>query len=151
LKRVSKSESVLHFHNGLLPNECDGMSAITLHFPSMCMGVSGHACYILRCIARGCTRCLATIDPFDARRVAQPINRELLQNNVIRFSWSGPHIPSIASHNISRPAISRSEFEMVPIQYCDVLMFAWIFSGHCHLNTVGVRTDSSPKTTPPMP
>jgi hypothetical protein len=81
------------------------------------MGVSGHACYILSCIARGCTRCSATIDRFDARRVAQPIDRELLQNNVIHFSWSGPHIPSNASHNISRPAISRSEFEMVPFNF----------------------------------
>jgi hypothetical protein len=86
LKRVSKSESVSHFHNGLLPNKRDGMSAIALHFPSMCMGVSGHARCILRCIAKACTRCSTTIDYFDARHVTQLIDGELLQNNVTRFS-----------------------------------------------------------------
>jgi hypothetical protein len=147
---VSKSESVLHFHNRLLPNEHNDMSTIALRFPSMCMGVNWHARCILRRIARACIRCLATIDCFDAaRRVAQPIDRELLQNNVIHFSLSGPHTSSIASHNISRPVILRSELEMVPIQLCHVLMFARISSGHCNLNTMGVLADSSPKTTPP--
>jgi hypothetical protein len=146
---VSKSESVLHFHNRVLPNGRDRMFAIALRFPSLCMGVSGHARCILRRIARACMRCSATIDCFDARRVAQSIDGELLQNNVIGLSWSGPHTPSIDSHNISRPAILRSEFETVPIQFCNDLIFAWISSCHCHLNTVGVQADSSPKTPPP--
>ncbi len=146
---MSKSESVLHLHKGLLPNERNGMPAIAFHFPSMCMGVSRHAFCDFRCRARACMRCSAMIDCFSARHVAQPINRELSQNSVICFSWRGLHTPLIASHNISRPAILRSLFEMLPIQFWDALLFEQISSNHCHLITVGVYADSSPKITPP--
>ena len=135
---MSKSESVSHFQEGLLLNKRDGMSKIALHFPSMFMGASGHAPCIFRCRARAWTRCLATIDHFDVRPVDQPTDGELLQKSVIHFSWRGLQIHLIAGHNMSRLAILRSEFEVVPIQFWGVSMFARVFSDHCHLNTVGV-------------
>jgi hypothetical protein len=67
------------------------------------------------------------------------------------FSQRVPHTPSITSHSKRSPAISKSEFDIVPTGLRRVLMFAVTSSDHCHRNTVGVHDLSSPIITPPMP
>ncbi len=58
---MSKSESVLQCHTGLLPNKREGTSAIVLRFPSICMGVRGHARWDLRHSAKACIKCSAMV------------------------------------------------------------------------------------------
>ena len=46
---------------------------------------------------------------------------------------------SITSHNIRRPAISRSEMDRVPDRFATVLRLAVMSGGHSPLKTVGER------------
>jgi hypothetical protein len=115
------------------------------------MGISGQARWILSHRARAWARCSSTRDRLEARRVTQPIVGELSLNSAIRFSRSGPHTSSIANQSNSRPAISRSEFVIVPFGFSNVFICDRMSLGHCHLNTVGVHPKSSPKITPPTP
>jgi len=93
--------------------------------------------------------CLATRDCLEARRLTQPIDGELSPSIAMCFSWRGLHTPSIVSHNSNRPAISRSEFVMVPLGFSNDTNCEQMSSGHCHQKTVGVHADSLPNTTPP--
>jgi hypothetical protein len=68
------------------------------------------------------TRCSATRDRLEARRVTYPIEGELSLNSVIRFSRRGPHTSSIANQSSSSPAISKSEFVMVPCEFLNVII-----------------------------
>jgi hypothetical protein len=115
------------------------------------MGVSGHAHWIFSRNANACMRCSATIDRFEARRVIQPIVGKLLLNSVTCFSRRGLHTSSITSHNIRRPANSRSELLIVPVGLSNDTTLLRMVSGHCHRKIVGVHADSSPKITPPTP
>ncbi len=151
LKSVSKSSSGLHVHFGLLPKDRDSTSDIAFRLPSMCIGVSGHACWVFNRRARACIRFSATDDFFDASRVTHPIVGKLSLNNVTRFLRRLLHTPSITSHSISRPAISRSEFDIFPFGFCTVFISFLISVGHSYRNTVGVHADVSPNTTPPTP
>jgi hypothetical protein len=111
LNRVSKSLSVSQCQEGLLPNEQDGTSEIAFLLPAIWMGVRGHVRCIFRCNARACMRFSAIYERRDPRRATQPIDGELLPNSVIRFLVSDSQIPSMTNHKMSRPAISKSEFE----------------------------------------
>jgi hypothetical protein len=115
------------------------------------MGISGQACWILSCRARAWTRCSATRDRLEARCVTKPIVGELSLNTAIHFSRSGPHTSSIANQSNRRPAISRSEFVIVLFGFSNFFICDRTSLGHCHLNTVGVHPENSPKITPPMP
>jgi hypothetical protein len=151
LKRVSKSSSDLHIHFGLLPKDRDSTSEIAFCLPSMCIGVRGHACWVFNRRARACIRFMAIDDFFDASRITHPMVGKLSLNNVMRFLCRLLHTPSITSHSISRPAISRSEFDIFPFGFCTVVILVLISVGHSHCNTVGVHADVSPNTTPPTP
>ena len=94
---------------------------------------------------------MATKDRFKARRSTQLIDGELSPNIATQFSWRGPQTPSIVSHNSRSPTISRSEFVIVPSVFSLDINCVQMLSGHCHQKTVGVHTESSPNTTPPMP
>jgi hypothetical protein len=96
-------------------------------------------------------RCLATVDRFDTRRSTQPTVGELLLSSVIHFSLKVPHTPSIASHSKRSPAISKSEFDIMPRGLSKVLMFSITSPGHCHRNTVGMHDVSSPVPLMPWP
>jgi hypothetical protein len=72
-------------------------------------------------------------------------------NSVILFSRRDPHTSSIANQSSSSPAISKSEFVMVPCGFSNLIMSERMSLGHCHQNIVGVHPKSLPKITPPMP
>ncbi len=136
---------------GLLPKDQDGMPEIAFRLPLMCIGVSGHACWVFSWSARACIRFSAIIDLLDASRVTHPTVGKLLLNSVKRFLQRSLHTPSITSHSMSRPAISRSEFDIFPFGFCDILMLFLMSLGHSQWNTVGVHADVSPNITPPTP
>ncbi len=151
LKSVSKSTLDLNVHFELLPRDWDGTSEIAFLLPSMCIGVRGHACWVFNWRARACIRFLAIDDFFYVSRMTHPMVGKLSLNNVTCFLRRLLHTPSITSHSISRPAISRSEFDIFPFVSCTVVILVLISVGHSHQNTVGVHTDISPNTTPPTP
>jgi hypothetical protein len=150
-KRVSKLLSVSHFQAGLLPNKRDGTSEMALRSPSMWMGVRGHALCSFRRKANAWIKFSATLERLDLRRATQLIEGELSPNSTIRFSVSKPQIPSMSSHSIWRPAISKSELVMFPAGLSNEIFWVWMSSGHCHRNTVGTHPESYPTTTPPTP
>jgi hypothetical protein len=148
---VGNSDSDVHVHVGLLPNDHDGTLAITFCLPLICIGVSGHSCMIFKQSARAWTRCSATKDRRDASQVAQLTVGELSLKSVIRFLWRSGHTPLMTSHSITNPTILRLEFEIVPVQFNDEIMFRFMSSDHSHQKTTGVHADSLPMTTPPTP
>jgi hypothetical protein len=150
LNMVSKSSSVLHFQAGLLPNDCEETSEITLCLPSICIGVSGQACWIFRRSTMAWTRVSATRDNLEARCATQPIKGELSPKSAMRFSLSGPHTPSIASQNSKRMAISRSKFVIVQVGLSTKTTCNQMSQGYCQRNSVGVHAKSLPKITPLM-
>jgi hypothetical protein len=107
--------------------------------------------YILYTKAKALTRFSATRDHLEARRATQPIEGEFSPKSAIHFSRSGPHTPSIASQSNKRPAISRSEFVIVPVGLSNKTTCDRMSSGHCQQNSIGVHAESSPKITPPTP
>ena len=126
---VSNSESNMHVHARLLPNDCDGTSAIAFYLPLICIGVSGHACMIFKQSARAWMRCSVTKDRRDASQVAQLTVGELSLKSVICFLRRSGHTPSMTSHCITNPAISRLELEIVPVRFDDEIMFRFMSSG----------------------
>ncbi len=148
---MSKSASDVHVHAGLLPNKRDGMSAILLHIPLICIGVNGHVCIVFRRRARAWMSCSATRDRFDASRATQLTVGELSLKRVTRFLWRLRQTPSITSHSITSPAISKSELVSLPLGLVREMMLCLMSSGHSHQNTTGVHAEISPSTTPLVP
>ncbi len=128
----------LHVHFGLLPKDRDGTSEIAFRLPSMCIGVRGHVSWVFNRRARACIRFLAIDDFFDPSCVTHPMVGKLLLNNVMRFLRRLLRTPSITSHIISRPAVSRSEFDIFPFGFCTVVILVLMSVGHSHWNTVGL-------------
>ncbi len=151
MNKVSKSASDVHVHAGLLPNERDGMSAILLRIPLICIGVNGHVCIVFRCRARAWTSCSATRDRFDASRATQLTVGKLLLKRVTCFSQRLRQTPSITSHSITSPAISKLELVSLPVGLIREMMLCLMSSSHSHQNTMGVHAEISPSTTPPVP
>ncbi len=141
----------LHVQAGLLPNNHDGTSAITFCLPLICIGVSGHACMIFKQSTRAWTRCSATNNCRDASQVAQLTVGELSLKSVMHFLRRSGHTPWMTSHSITNPAISRSEFEIVPVRFDNEIMFCFMSIGHSHQKITGVHADSWRMTTPSTP
>ena len=148
---MSSSLSDLQCHAGLLQKDREGMSAIAMCFPAMCIGVNGQAFCCFACRAIAWTRCSATVKRFEASFVAHLMVGELTLNRGRRFSSRGPQTSSMVSHKRTRPAISKSEFVMRPSGLVAVLMSLVMSGGHFHRNIVGTQGDSSPIMTPPAP
>ena len=138
-----------NFQAGLLPNKRDGISEITFCFPSMCMGVSGHAKWSLRHKDNVWTRCLTTREQFDVRHRTHLTVGELSVKSVMHFSRRSPLTHFFASQKMSRPTISRSEFVIVPLGFWKEIMFALMSSGHSQWNTIRVQAKLLPKIAPP--
>jgi len=138
-------------HSLLLPNDRDGTSAISFFFPWMCVVINGHAFLAFNRSARACTNCSATSDFFDASFFVQLIDAMLSPKSATLFSVKSPTTPSITNHAITIPAISKSELVIRPFRFSTVITSFVTSSGHCHLKTVGMHSDSSPNTTPPTP
>ena len=151
MKRDKNCWLVSQCQSLLLPKDLDGTSAISFLFPSMCDVTSGHAFFVFNRSAIVCTNCSATMDCFDASLFIQLIDGVLSPNNAIVFSVRSPPTPSITNHAITIPAISRSEFVILPPGFSAVFTSRVISIGHCHLKTVGTHLEFSPKTTPPTP
>ncbi len=122
LNNVSKSKSKVHTHVGLLPNEQDGMSKMALHFPSICIGVSGQEWFSFSLRVSAWMRFSTTIDFFEASCSIQLTVGMLLPNNVICFLHKFPR----------RPTISRSEFGILPHGLVGGTMFNLNFFCHSH-------------------
>jgi hypothetical protein len=98
-----------------------------------------------------CTKCSATRDFQEARRETQAAVGVLLLKSATRFSTKTLHTPSITSHSSNMPPISRSELVMPPVTFLNDLISFQMSTGHSQLNTVGMHSESSPRTTPPTP
>jgi len=151
LKSVSKSSSVLQNHFGVEPNERDGMSVIAFCSPGMWREVNGEDRVICKRNARARKSCVATLDLREAKRSTQETVGELSLKRATCASVRSVQTPSIASQSYNRPAISTSEFVMVPFGLLKETMLSVISCGHCTLNTVGGISLHSPTTTPPAP
>ena len=117
LKNVRNSLLVLKCHFCSVPNDLDGMSVIALCFPLICCGVRGqHRCFFSR-RARAATRFAATIECLDDRHVTQLIVGVLSLNRAMFRSSKFPITSSIVRKTRSNPAISKSEFVMVPFGF----------------------------------
>jgi hypothetical protein len=87
----------------------------------------------------------------EAMRCTQLTEGLLSLNSATLFSTRLVHTCSIMSHNRRRPAISRSEFVIVPPVFFSDIIAAVISGGHWNRNTVGQHSESSPRITPPAP
>ena len=130
LNNVSKSSSDLQCHSATLPNERDGISVISFSAPGMCTGVIGHTprCFIL--IANARTSCAAMRECREASRFTQPTVGSLSLNTATLRSRRSPQTASITSHVNSSPAISKSEFVMVPRGFWSEISSFLMYSGH---------------------
>lgn len=151
LNKVSNSESVLQNHFGSDPNDRDGMSVIALSTPAICCGVNGEAFVSCKRRARARTSWIAMCECFAARCWTQCTVGELLLKSAMWAFVRSWQVASMTSQSISRPAISRSEFVIVPVGLLSETMLSEISFGYCIRNTVGVVDLSSPTMTPPRP
>ncbi len=124
---------------------------MALCFPSMCIGVNRQEWFTSSPRASAWVRFSATIDFLEASRSTHLTVGTLLLNSVNRFSSKFLHTPSMTSHSSKRLAISRSEFEMFPLQLVGETMFNLISFGHSHQKTVGRHDEPLPNTTPLTP
>ncbi len=150
-KKVCKSSFDLKCHCGTLPNERDGMSVMVFLLPFMCCGVSRQQHSFFRRSASAAAKFAATMECHDASRVTQLTVGMLLLNSAIFFSLKSHITSSMTKNTISSPAISRSEFVIVPFGLLSDSTFSVISLGHCSRTTVGGHSLFSPTITPPKP
>ena len=81
----------------------------------MCKGANSDAPDFFNPSVNDCTSCIDTNDPLAARRFTHPIVGELSLNITKRADRNFGQTSSIAIHNISNAAISKSEFVMSPL------------------------------------
>ncbi len=143
--------SVLKCHCGLVPKERDGISVMVFSFPLVCCGVSGqHRCVLSRRV-RAAIRFAATIECRDDKHVTQLTVGVLLLNNVIICSRKSHTISSMTRSTRSSPAISKSEFVIVPFGLLSDFTFLVMSSGHCKRTTMEGHSLFSPSMTPLNP
>ena len=117
----------------------------------MCRGVSGDACVSCNRRARARMSCIATLECLAAMRCTQCTVGELSLNRATCDPLSCGQVSSMMSHSRRSPAISKSEFVIVPDGLAFDMIAAVISSGHCNLNTVGHIALCSPIMMPPTP
>ncbi len=110
----------------------EGMSVSELSTPAMCRGINGEALLSWRRNASARTSCIATFECFAVRRCTQCTIGELSLNSATWALVSEGHTSSITSHSKSNPAISKSEFVMVPFGLLTDQMSAVMSGGHCN-------------------
>jgi hypothetical protein len=89
---------------------------------------------------------------FDASQSTQHTVGEFLSlNRAVCFSTRLPHTCSIVTNRKSKPAISKSEFDIVPSLFNGDTKDSRILSGHANQKTAGGHADSLPCMTPPTP
>ena len=74
----------------------------------MWKGVNGDAPAFLNCSVNAHTNCIDTNESFSARRLTHATVGELLLNNTTYAARNFGQTPSITSHYINIPAISKS-------------------------------------------
>ena len=117
LKSVSNSQSDRQYHAGSDPKEREGMSTFIFFVPGMCTGVSGHNLAAIR-------------ECFEASRAAQLTVGKLLLKIATCLLRRSPPTCSMHSHSISRPAISRSKFVILPVGLSNDIMLPFTSGGH---------------------
>ncbi len=113
--------------------DLEGTSEMAFCFLSMYSAVRGQVLFDFCLKASAWTRCSATMDFREAKRVTHDNVGELLLNSAAHFSCSGWQTFSITSQSRRMPAISKSELVMPPV------------------GLEAERKASSPMTTPPTP
>ena len=93
-----------------MSNERDGIFVIEFYSPEMCKGVNDDAPDFLNISVIARTSFIATNYPLAVRCFTHPVVGELSLNNVTWSASNFGNTSSITSHNISNPAISKSEF-----------------------------------------
>jgi hypothetical protein len=127
------------------------MSVIVFSIPFMCCGVSGQQRNRFRRSASAAIKFAATMEWRDASRVTQLTVGVLSLNSAIFFSFKSIIISSMTKNTNSSPAISKSEFVIVPRGLLSDLTLSVISLGHCSRTTVGGHSLFSPTITPPNP
>jgi hypothetical protein len=93
----------------------------------------------------------ATTELFEASRLTHPTDGELSQY-IATFRWLREGTTfSMTSHNRTIPAISKSEFVIVPVGFWALTRLDRMLSGHSIRKIVGMQGWSSPMITPPTP
>ena len=127
------------------------MSVMVFSLPLMCCGVSGQQRSFFRQSASAATKFAVTMECRDASRVTQLTVGVLSLNSAIFFSFNSHINSSMTKNTNSSPAISRSEFVIVPFGLLSDFTFSVISLGHCSRTTVGGHSLFSPTITPPKP
>ena len=81
----------------------------------MCKGVYGDAADFFNHGVNDRTNCIDTNDTLAARHFTRPMVGELSLNSATWAASNFGQTSSVTSHNISNPAISKSEFVMSPL------------------------------------
>jgi hypothetical protein len=127
------------------------MSVIALCTPAMCSGVSGDALFNCNRSASARMSCIAIRDFRDAICCTQWTVGELSLNKATCVPLSCGHTCSMTSQRSRSPAISKSEFVIVPLGFASDTRAALMSSGHGIRNTVGGKARFSPMIMPPTP
>ncbi len=115
------------------------------------MALAGSSAVFFRQSASAATKFAATMECRDASRVTQLTVGVLSLNSTIFFSFNLHINSSMTKNTNSSPAISRSEFVIVPFGLLSDFTFSVISLGHCSRTTVGGHSLFSPTITPPKP
>ena len=117
----------------------------------MCSGVIGHALFALIRNASIPRSSPAGRERFDAILFTQDTDGLLSLRSKMCLCFKSPTICSTINHRNTRPAISRSEFVILPSGFCSVWSWEVMLAGHLNRNTVGLHPIFMPNTTPPTP
>ncbi len=109
-----------------------------------------HQC-VLSHNASAAMRHAATIEWRDARCVTQLTVGVLLLKSAILTSLRLHTISSTLSSNSNNPAISKSKFVIISLEFESYLRLFMMSGGHCSWNTIGVYSLFLPMITPPIP
>ena len=129
----------------------EGMSAISLSAPAMCIGNNDDAFRVRCLIARRRSRRPAMID-FDVVNLYVHATAEVLSQNMpMCLKTRSSHTYSNTIHPITIPASSRSLIVMVPFLFVDVTRLCLMSSGHSYCHTQYCIGSSPGVITPPAP
>ena len=127
------------------------MSDILLWIPGICNGVMGHAVLALIRNASTLRSSAAGRERFDAILSTQDTDGLLSLRSRMCLCFKSRTMCSTISQRNTRPAISRSEFVILPSGFCSVWSWGVMLAGHLNQKTVGAHPLFMPNTTPPTP